>query len=158
MKSPSAPDGTDGLVAEVEDLAGPLLESEGIVLVDVKCCKERNQKILRMIIDKDGGVTLDDCANVSRQLGDLLDAKLDIFGPYNVEISSPGLDCPLTKRKHFDYFKGRQVVIRTNGPVEGKLVLRGVLMGVCEDVVTLNMGGQSKGISFSEIRDARLDY
>jgi ribosome maturation factor RimP len=151
-------DGTEGVVAEVEDLAEPLLESEGFALIDVEYRRERNGRTLLVIIDKEEGVTLDDCVNVSSQLGDLLDAKSEVLGPYNMEVSSPGLDRPLTKLKHFEYFKGRQVLIRTRSPVAGALDLRGVLMGMSNGVVTLEAKGQAVSVPYDDIREARLDY
>ena len=158
MKSRNVSNWKEGFIAEVEDLAGPLLESEGMVLIAVECSGESNRKTLRIIIDKDGGITLDDCANVSSQLGDLLDVKMDRLGPYNMEVSSPGLDCPLTKRRHFVYFTGRHVVVRTRSPFQGEMVLPGVLRGISEDVVVLEMGDQRVGVPYGDIIEARLDY
>ena len=145
------------MIAEIENLAEPLLASEGIALVDVEYLIERNSRILRIIIDKKEGVTLEDCANVSSQLGDLLDAKLEVVGPYNMEVSSPGLDRPLTKQKHFEYFKGRKVFIKTITPVTGALDLRGLLMGMSDGVVTLKAKDQDVMIPYDDIQEARLD-
>ena len=89
------------IVAQVEALAEPILRSEGITLIDVEYRREPHGWILRVIMDKDGGVTLEDCADISHQLGDILDVKVDFQGPYHMEVSSPGLDRALTKPKHF---------------------------------------------------------
>ena len=151
-------DGTQQIVDEIEGLAEPLLEAEGFALIEVEYLRERNGLTLRVIIDKEEGITLDDCANVSSQLGDLLDAKLERLGPYKMEVSSPGLDRPLTKLKHFEYFKGRQVFIRMGDPLAGALDLRGVLMGMSHGVVTLEAKGQAISVPYDDIREARLDY
>jgi ribosome maturation factor RimP len=109
-------------------------------------------------MDKDGGVTLEDCADISDQLGDILDVKVDFRWPYHMEVSSPGLDRLLTKPKHFNQFKGRQVVIRTHRPVEGKTDFKGVLSGISDGVVMLAAGNQTLGIPFGNVVKARLDY
>jgi len=146
------------IVAEVEALAEPLLRSEGIALIDVEYRRERYGWILRVIMDKDGGVTLEDCADISHELGDILDVKVDFQGPYHMEISSPGLDRALTKPKHFNQFKGRQVVIRTHWPVEGKRDVKGVLSGFSDGAVMLATGDRTLGIPYENIVKARLDY
>ena len=145
-------------VADVEVLAEPLLESEGFTLVDVEYRSESNGRTLRVIIDKDAGVTLGDCTDISRQLGDMLDAKLVLPGSYHMEVSSPGLDRPLTKPKHFMHFKGRQVVIRTNSPVDGKSDFRGILNGFSDGTVMIAVEKQTFSIPFENIVKARLDY
>jgi len=149
---------TQRLVAEVETLAEPLLEAEGMTLVDVEFRREPGGRILRIVIDKEGGVVLQDCADISRQLGDLLDVKLQVDGPYHMEVSSPGLDRPLTKLKHFAHFKGRRAVIRTKKPMDGKNDFKGVLAGVDEDVVLLQLEKETLRISSEAILKARLDY
>jgi ribosome maturation factor RimP len=151
-------DGTEQVVAEIETLAEPLLKAEGVALIDVEYLKERKGLTLRVIVDKEEGVTLDDCASVSSQLGDLLDAKLEKLGPYKLEVSSPGLDRPLTKLKHFEYFKGRDIFLRMRSPVEGALDFRGVLMGVSDGLVTVEVKGQTVSVLYNNIREARLDY
>jgi ribosome maturation factor RimP len=149
---------TEKVVAQVEALAEPLLRSEGIRLIDVEYRREPRGWILRVIMDKDGGVTLEDCANISDQLGDILDVKVDFRWPYHMDVSSPGLDRLLTKPKHFNQFKGRQVVIRTHRPVEGKTDFKGVLSGISDGVVMLAAGNQTLGIPFEHVVKARLDY
>ena len=146
------------IVAEVEVLAEPLLRSSGITLIDIEYRRERHGWILRVIMDKDGGVTLEDCADISHQLGDILDVKVDFRGPYHMEVSSPGLDRALTKPRHFNQFKGRQVVIRTHWPAEGKRDVKGILRGFSDGAVMLEAGDQTLGIPYENIVKARLDY
>ena len=149
---------TEKVVAQVEALAEPLLRSEGIRLIDVEYRREPRGWILRVIMDKDGGVTLEECADISDQLGDILDVKVDFRWPYHMEVSSPGLDRLLTKPKHFNQFKGRPVVIRTHRPVEGKTDFKGVLSGFSDGVVMLAAGNQTLGIPLENVVKARLDY
>ena len=149
---------TDKLIAEVEVLAQPLFESEGIVLIDVEYRREPRGRILRVVVDKPGGVTIADCANVSSELGDLLDANLGVPGCYNMEVSSPGLDRPLTKPRHFHHFVGRQVVVKTTCPIDGKRDFKGKLKGLSDGVVTLDAEQEIIGLPYDKIAKARLDY
>ena len=138
-------------------LADPLLDSEGMKLIDVECHREPRGWVLKVFIDKPGGVTIDDCAWVSRHLGDVLDAKTAFDEPYRLEVSSPGLDRPLRKPEHFVYFQGRPVVIKTSREVEGKKHLRGILAGFSEDVVKLERGSQLVTVPYETIVEAHLD-
>ena len=147
---------TQKFVAQVERLAEPFLESGGARLIDVEYRREPRGWVLRVFIDKQGGVTLDDCAVISNQLGDILDAKIDCDEPYHLEVSSPGLDRPLTKAKHFVYFEGRSAVIKTNRLVEGKRHFKGVLAGFSEGVLTLVVDDQPVAIPYETIAKAKL--
>ena len=80
---------------EVSSVAEPLLDSRGMEMVETEFLSEKGRWILRVFIDREGGVTLDDCAGVSRELGDLIEAKNIIDYPYVLEVSSPGLNRPL---------------------------------------------------------------
>ena len=148
---------TQEFTAEVERLAEPVVRFEGTALIDVEFHRGPSGWVLRVIIDKPGGVTLEDCAAVSRQLGDVLDAKLERDEPYHLEVSSPGLDRPLTKPKHFVSFEGRPAVIRTNRPVEGKKQFRGILAGLSEGMVKLVVDELTVSIPYEAIAKARLD-
>jgi ribosome maturation factor RimP len=145
------------IVADVEVLAEPLLESEGFSLIDVEYRRERNGRTLRLVVDKEGGVTLGDCAYISSQLGDILDAKADLLGSYHMEVSSPGLDRALTKPKHFVQFKGRKVAIKTRSPVEGKRDFRGKLDGLSDGIVMVEAEGHIYAIPYEDISRAHLD-
>jgi len=143
---------------EVTLLAEPLLRSEGFTLIDVEYRSEPNGRTLRLIIDRQGGITLGDCADISHQLGDLLDAKADLLGAYHMEVSSPGLDRPLTKPEHFVHFKGRQVAVKTSAPIGGKRDFRGLLNGYSDGIVVVQVEGQLYSIPWQTIVKARLDY
>ncbi len=144
-------------IAEVEKVAERLLRFEGMSLIDVEYRREPRGRVLRIFIDKEGGVTLNDCATVSNQLGDILDAKLDQNEPYRLEVSSPGLDRPLTKPRHFVLFEGRPAVIKTNQLVDGKRQFKGVLAGFSDGVVKLVVDDQPVDIPYAAIAKARLD-
>lgn len=147
---------TQKFVTDVEILAEPLLKSEGMRLIDVEYRREPNGRVLRVFIDKQGGVTLDDCATISNQLGDILDAKMDWHEPYHLEVSSPGIDRPLTKPKHFVYFEGRPAVIKTDRLVQGKNCFKGVLAGFSEGMVRLLVDDRPVAIPYETIVKANL--
>jgi ribosome maturation factor RimP len=140
----------------VWELAEPMCDAEGLELVHIEYRREAGGRILRIFIDKTGGVHLDDCAAVSRQLGDLLDVYLDEIGPYNLEVSSPGLDRPLGRETDFERFKGCEAKIRTHHLLDGQKNFTGALMGMSEGSVRLKMDSKVVAIPFSEIQKARL--
>ena len=127
-------------------------------MIDVEYRREPSGWVLRVFIDKQGGVTLDDCAVINNQLEDILDAKMDCDESYHLEVSSPGIDRPLTKPKHFVYFEGRPAVIKTNRLIEGKKHFRGVLTGFSEGVLKLLVDDQPVAIPYETITKAHLDY
>jgi ribosome maturation factor RimP len=144
------------VIAAAKSLAGPLCASEGLEFVHLEYQREPGGWILRLYIDKTGGVTLDDCASVSRQMNDLLDVNLDEIGPYNLEVTSPGPDRPLGKPEDFERFKGNRVKIRTIRPYEGQKNFKGVLMGLTEEQVNLLIGENTVQILLDDISRAQL--
>jgi ribosome maturation factor RimP len=144
------------IVNQVKELAESLCQAEGMELVHVEYQREPSGRTLRLYIDKPGGVTLDDCVNISRQLGDILDVNLDSDGSYNLEISSPGPDRPLGKKEDFERFKGKEARIKVAEPVDGKKNFKGVLLGIAGDVVTLLIDDKKVTIAFQKILKARL--
>lgn len=144
------------IVAQARDLIESLCESEGLELVHLEYQREAGGRILRLFIDRPGGVTLDDCMHISRQSSDLLDVYLENTEPYRLEVSSPGPNRPLGKRLDFDRFKGSRVKIRTAQPVEGQKKFNGVLIGIFEEIVKLSVDGKTACIPYQEIMIARL--
>lgn len=146
------------LVSRISALAESLCEAEGIELVFVEFLRESNGRILRIFIDKPGGVMMDDCVFISRQLGDILDVDLDDLGPYNLEVSSPGLERPLWKAGDYERFKGCAAKIKTRVPLDGQKNFKGTLLGITDDVVTVQEEGKpgTVAIPFKDIARARL--
>lgn len=146
------------LIARVQEIAGPLCDSQGIELVHIEYVPEQEGLKLRLYIDKPGGVKLDDCAMFSRELGDLLDINLgDDVGTYNLEVSSPGFDRPLVKPADFERFKGNEVKIKTNSAIDGQKNFKGTLVGTAPGVIKLKVNGKVVEIPFQEIARARLN-
>jgi ribosome maturation factor RimP len=144
------------MVASVWRLAEPLCLSEGLDLVHVEFQREQTGRILRVYLDKPGGITLDDCVNISRQLGDILDVGLNAPSPYRLEVSSPGFQRPLGKIEDFMRFKGLRAKIRTARADSGKKNFSGTLDGVSGLNIQLMVDGRSIGIAFDEIVKAHL--
>ncbi|UCE54491.1 MAG: ribosome maturation factor RimP [Desulfobacterales bacterium] len=151
-----SPKNEQSIIAQAAALAEPVCDSEGIELVHIEYQREPGGWILRLYIDKPGGVTLDDCVNVSHQMNDLLDVYLDDIAPYNLEVTSPGLDRPLAKRQDFEKFKGNLVKIKTVRPFDGQKNFSGVLMGISGEQVKLMVGEETVNISLNDISKARL--
>lgn len=146
----------EAVIALVRKIIEPLCEAEGMELVHVEYQREAAGWVLRIYIDQPGGVTLEDCARISRQSGDLLDIGLENIGPFHFEVSSPGSDRPLGKEQDYERFKGNIVRIRTAKPVAGQKNFRGILSGLTDGVVELLVGDQTVAIPFQKISRARL--
>lgn len=144
------------IVANVWRLAEPLCLSEGVELVFVEYQREQAGRILRVYLDKPGGITLDDCANISRQLGDILDVGLDTQSPYRLEVSSPGFQRPLGKIEDFKRFKGVRAKIRTAQAVNGQKNFSGTLDGISGLNIQLMVDGRPTSIAFDDIVKAHL--
>lgn len=140
----------------VRSLAEPLCASEGLELVHVEFQREANGRVLRLYIDKPGGIKLDDCAGVSRQMGDILDVNLEEIGPYSLEVTSPGSERPLAKHEDFERFKGNRVKIKTSRPYNGQKNFTGILIGISGEQVNLQIGEEDIVIPYQDISKARL--
>jgi ribosome maturation factor RimP len=136
-----------------------VLASEGKELVDVEFKLERGRWVLRVYIDTPGGVNLDDCADVSRDIGMMLDVENIIPHSYNLEVSSPGLDRPLKKLEDFQRFAGCLVRIKLRPERPGRKKFRGRITGIEgeEIVISDEAETQTHRLLLSEIHSARLE-
>ncbi len=147
----------ESLIQKVWDLAEPVILSKGMELVEVEWQRERQGWVLRLYIDKPGGVTLGDCVKISEIVGDLLDAKDLIHHSYHLEVSSPGLDRPLRKKEDFKRFAGDKVKITLKAPREGRKNFTGLLRGLeGEEVLLETVEGEVVRIPYQEIKKAHL--
>jgi ribosome maturation factor RimP len=144
------------MITQANKIAAPLCEAEGVELVHIEYQRETSGRILRLYIDKPGGITLDDCVGVSRQFSDLLDAKIETEESYSLEVSSPGSDRPLGKALDFEKFKGNVAKIKTSLPIDGQKKFKGVLLGISEGAVKLLINEKTVAIPFQDIIKARL--
>ena len=144
---------------KTEKLLMPIMEANGFELVDVEYVKEAGNWYLRAYIDKPGGITVDDCAVVNRELGDLLDRDDFIDESYILEVSSPGLGRPLKKERDFIRSKGEEVEIRTYRMVDRQKEFRGVLKAWDKDTVTIETeDGQEQIFDRDNIALIRLAF
>jgi ribosome maturation factor RimP len=142
-----------------ETLLG-LLESPigalGYEVVELEFHPQGRGGLLRVFIDKDGGVTVDDCEIVSRQVSAVLDVEDPIPGAYTLEVSSPGLDRPLRKPADFARYVGQQARIDLSLPLEGRRRFAGTLKGCEADEVSIEVDGELHKLPLSGIAKARL--
>jgi len=152
------------VVARVTELVEPLAASLGLELAEVEYRQEGRQMVLRLYIDRDGGVTLDDCSAVSRELTEILDVEDIIQGHYTLEVSSPGLNRLLKKPSDFERYTGRLVKIRTFEPLADdagnmRKTFLGALMGFSDNIVRLKLNeGQTASIPMVKVAKANLEF
>jgi ribosome maturation factor RimP len=140
----------------VEELAMPIVEEEGLELVDVEYKKEGANWFLRIFIDKPGGVDIEDCGRVSEKLSDKLDEVDPIPDSYFLEVSSPGAERPLKKPADYQRAIGKNVYITTYEPFEGKKTFEGILKSFDDTAVVVEESNQSFSIPLDKIASARL--
>lgn len=145
------------IVEIVTNIAKPIVEKFNLELVDVEFMKENNEWFLRVFIDKEGGITIDDCTNVSRILSDKLDEVDPISVSYYLEVSSPGINRPLKKEEDFIRFKDRKIKIKLFKEFEGKKIIKGILLGIKDNKVIVNVKDKEIEIDFNNISSANLD-
>lgn len=143
----------------VRELAEPLVLAEGMELVDVEYLREGSRWVLRLFIDKEGGVGLDDCQTISRQLEKVLDVEDFIETAYSLEVSSPGLARPLRRRADFERFAEKEVEVRTFAPIgePPRRNYKGRLLGIdAEDTISVEIDGVIFRIPLAQVAKANL--
>lgn len=144
---------------KTEEILLPIIERNGFELVDVEYVKEGGNWYLRAYIDKPGGINVDDCEIVSRELSDILDEKDFIDEAYILEVSSPGLGRPLKKEKDFKRSLGQEVEVRTYRMMDRKKEFTGILKDHDKDTVTIEMeDGSLKTFEKGDIALIRLAF
>ncbi len=142
---------------EIRQIAERVASSEGLTLVDVELKGGRMNALLRIYIDKAGGVTHGDCHRVSEQMSAILDVEDPFPGSYVLEVSSPGLDRKLVKPSDYTHFVGRRARLVLREPVENQKVFEGRLAGLESGRVRLDLGDAGlKELELSNISSARL--
>jgi len=144
------------LAGQIRAVALPLCQDEDLELVHVEYVPGDNEAMVRVYIDKPGGITMDDCVLVSRQLGDLIDIQLTRLGRYRLEVSSPGSNRPLNQKKDFHRFTGERIKIETYEAIEGQKKFTGVLEKTNDDSVVIAVDGKKVEIPDLMISKAML--
>lgn len=141
----------------VVELIQPVFEGVGLELIDVTFTKEGSDWYLRIFIDKPGGVGIEDCQSISREIDKILDDKDPIPQSYVLEVSSPGIERPLKKPADYDRFSGSLANIITYVPLGGKKNFRGRLVGLRGNDVVLTVNGSEITIPFEQVAGAHLE-
>lgn len=141
---------------EIESLAKRVADEHGVEVFDIELLG-KGKLLLRVAIDKDGGVTLDDCERFSKSLGALLDVEDVVHRAYTLEVSSPGLDRPLRNLREFERNKGKLARIVTVEKIENQNFLVGRIADVNNDIVTLLVDDRAIDIPYDKIAKARLE-
>ena len=140
----------------VTELIEPGLLADGLELVDVEFKKEGKNWILRIYIDREGGVTLADCQKVSRLAGDLIEVEEVIEPVYTLEVSSPGLNRVLKKEKDFLKYSGKKINVQCHAPMDGRKKFTGILTGFIDQSIHLEVDGQHYTIPLNLVAKANL--
>ncbi|HYS42363.1 MAG TPA: ribosome maturation factor RimP [Geobacteraceae bacterium] len=152
------------VVSRVTGLAGPVLSSLGLELVDIEYKREGRAMVLRLFIDREGGITLEDCATVSRELAEILEVEDFISAQYTLEVSSPGLNRPLKKAADYERYRGRLIRIKTfellpDDAGNPRKTFLGDLLGLDGGIVRVKLKeGQTAGIPLEKIAKANLEF
>ncbi len=155
------------LEEEVMGHAEPICAAHGVELVEVRALTGRKATTFRVTIDRErpesdptpgSGIMLSACQNVSRDLSTALDVHGEVFATlnYHLEVSSPGLERPLVRMRDFTKFAGREAKIKTFGPIDGRKLFTGRLIGVSGDDVQVEVDGTTVSIDFAQIAKANL--
>ena len=139
-----------------KELMEPGLLADGLELVDVEYKKEGKNWILRIYIDREGGVTLADCQKVSRLAGDLIEVEEVIEPVYTLEVSSPGLNRVLKKEKDFLKYSGKKIYVQCHAPMDGRKKFTGILIGFIDQSIHLEVDGQHYTIPLNLVAKANL--
>jgi ribosome maturation factor RimP len=145
---------------KIRQLAEPVVMFEGMELIHVECMKMHTRWIIRLFLDKEGGITLDDCSNISDQLGDIFDIRELINGSYTLEVSSPGFDRPISRDEDFLKYRNSKVDIKTGVKIEGSKNFHGILVDFIEEgdrkFVLVEVAGKVYRIPRQDIVKANL--
>ena len=136
----------------------PYLAAEGIELDDVELLGGTGAPLVRVTVDAPDGVDVDRLAELSRGIGRLLDAEDPVAGPYTLEVSSPGLERKLRRPRHYEKSVGREVKVKTFGPVAGERVHRGRLVAADDDPDVVGVEGEERRFAYDDVASARTVF
>ena len=148
----------DELIGETWNLIEPVIAAQGMEILEIEYRRESVGWVLRIFLDSERGISVEDCAEISRIAGDLLDVADLIQAPYNLEVSSPGIDRPLRKPEHFQKYIGNIIEARTISPIQNRRNFRGELKQASFEGVVIECEAGNYSIPMSLIERARLLY
>lgn len=149
----------EAIIAKVEEIAERVAGSEGLEIVEVQLLGGGPRRMLRILIDKPGGISHGDCETVSDQVGTILDVE-DVIpgGSYTLEVSSPGVERALKKPRDFERFVGRKIKVVLRHPVENQRRWEGALAAFADGVAVLEAGGRSIRFGLNDVERANLKF
>jgi ribosome maturation factor RimP len=148
---------SEKLLQEVREVVEPILQSQGYELVDLEYQRESRGWVLRIYLDREGGITLDDCTGVSHEVGAVLEVKDVIPNAYVLEVSSPGLTRPLKQPEDYNRFRNQLVKIKLFQPLDGRRNFKGILLGLEGETVRVEVDQQLFEIPLQSIAKANLE-
>jgi len=143
--------------AKAEKLVAPVLENMGYGLVACDFLQEGGRWVLRLYIERDGGVTIDDCARASHGVEDLIAVEDIVPVGYSLEVSSPGVNRPLRKRSDFERFVGERIAVKTSQPIDGRKNFKGVLSNLEGDKIVMIIDGDEYRVPLDAVGKAHLE-
>ncbi len=143
---------------KVRSLVEPILTELGYELIDLRLVTEHGRMALRLMIDREVGVTVGDCQRVSREIDTLLEVEGAVRGSYDLEVSSPGFDRPLTKEADFLRYTGRIISLKTQQPIEGRSNYKGLLKGMEDQNVVMIVDRKEYRVPLALVAKAHLVY
>jgi len=144
------------LEQKLQELVQGSVEELGCELWGIECQRVGRYLTVRLFIDKEGGVTVEDCADVSRQVSAVLDVEDPIADKYNLEVSSPGLDRPLFTLNQFERYLGQEILLHLRIPVADRRKWQGQLAKIENDMITLIVDGKEQVLAFGNIQKANV--
>lgn len=145
------------IINRAKDIAASILLNEGMELVEIEYRREAKGWVLRLYIDKEGGVSIDDCTHISQEVGRSLDVEDFISAPYTLEVSSPGLTRPLRSEKDFAKYRNHLIRVRTFDPIENRRRFKGRLLGISENQIEIEVDGGIIRIPLANVAKANLE-
>lgn len=142
----------------LEKIALDVCQRHGVYIYETEYKKEGSEYFLRLFIDKEGGVTIEDCENVSREISPLLDNLTFIKEAYIFEVSSPGIDRVLSRDWHFEKVMGEGIEIKLFAPLDGKKDYSGILKGYNDGIITMETDGKEIQIEKQKAASVRLAF
>ncbi|KPU83646.1 ribosome maturation protein RimP [Psychromonas sp. PRT-SC03] len=144
------------LEQRLTDMFTPSVEDLGYELVGIEYTRAGKHSILRVYIDQDAGILVDDCAAVSRQISALMDVEDPITNEYTLEVSSPGLERPLFSATHYQSFIGSEVKIQLRMPIQNRRRWKGIIASVEGEIISVNVDGTLERFALSNIQKANI--
>jgi ribosome maturation factor RimP len=149
---------TSVVIREISQLIEPILDEMDVELVDIEYLSYHGRWIVRIYVDKEGGITVDDCARVSREIDEIIDVKDVIPHAYVLEVSSPGLNRPLKKDKDFQRAVGKKIKARISVPLKGRRHFTGYLKDFRNGTLYLEVEDNPVSLSLRDVEKANLVY